>query len=123
MKCEKCSEDMVWQGSMIDGGMQCPSCVASDPHDYCKTVNFGSGPVTVIDDPWQLYKINSSYYRLGPQAEEDWNNFLLNMMPIGCSCHSTMAPCSWCTHPGNPFNLDARDDVIDVTGQYVSVKP
>lgn len=27
----------------------------------------------------------------------------------GCSCFTGCAPCSWCTHPGNPLNLEEDD--------------
>ena len=37
------------------------------------------------------------------------DDFYTNYNDRGCSCFIN-APCSWCTHPGNPHNLENTDD-------------
>ena len=47
--------------------------------------------------------------RLMPWAEDASFEFQLLFDRGNCSCHIS-PPCSSCTHPGNPANLDVTDD-------------
>lgn len=134
MKCPTCNTNMVWKGSMLDGGMTCPSCVAGDT---VQSIGITGSPLDpnciVIDDPltdvtfistlekykkdpsknwaaWlnqHLYYLNGNHIILSPAAANDYNDWL---SIGGCSCHQGCAPCSSCTHPGNPASLENRDD-------------
>jgi len=48
---------------------------------------------------------------LTPEAEEDRASFnYAYFLGHGCTCGVTHAPCSWCTHPGNPQNQDEDEN-------------
>lgn len=42
----------------------------------------------------------------GEDLAREYNNH-----PQGCSCHLGGAPCSYCTHPGNPYELEATPEL------------
>lgn len=44
---------------------------------------------------------------VGLSLQEDFDSLYRNR---SCSCHRH-PPCSYCTHPGNPLNLEESDDV------------
>lgn len=47
---------------------------------------------------------------LTEEAEAEADDFRRTQEDRGCNCFTGCAPCSWCTHPGNPLNLDEDDD-------------
>ena len=47
--------------------------------------------------------------RLKPAAQSDYEDFEAHYGDRCCSCHIN-PPCGWCTHPGNPLNLDENED-------------
>ena len=60
-------------------------------------------------------------YRLTYDAEclyNDWQEI------GGCSCHTGCAPCSSCTHDGNPISLEENDEAWekDTVGELVKVR-
>jgi len=55
---------------------------------------------------------------LKPEWQEVADDFQANYDARGCTCFIN-APCSWCTHPGNPSNLECTDgawepDVVEL---------
>jgi hypothetical protein len=50
-------------------------------------------------------------FKLTAQAESDAADYIANYE--GCSCHIT-APCSSCVHPGNPINIEYREDCWEI---------
>jgi hypothetical protein len=42
-------------------------------------------------------------YILTDEAQHDRDMFEIEQRSRGCSCWTGMAPCNWCTHPGNPL--------------------
>lgn len=53
--------------------------------------------------------------RLTDEAQAEADDFRLTQEDRGCVCFTGCAPCSWCTHPGNPLNLE-YDDAAWVLG-------
>ena len=47
---------------------------------------------------------------LTPTAQEDADEFNANLSDSGCSCAVSNPPCGWCTHPGNPLNLEEDEN-------------
>lgn len=47
---------------------------------------------------------------LKPWAENEYRDFKEEMEDCGCVCWTGCAPCSFCTHPGNPRNLEEDED-------------
>lgn len=47
---------------------------------------------------------------LNALGESLYETFRAEAKWYGCSCH-TSPPCSYCTHEGNPANLEHQDDV------------
>lgn len=41
------------------------------------------------------------------RGSEDYGG--ISLANRGCICFTGCAPCSFCTHPGNPFNQDVDD--------------
>lgn len=37
---------------------------------------------------------------------DDYDDFMCRYNDDGCSCRHCHAPCSYCTHPGNPHNIE-----------------
>lgn len=56
-------------------------------------------------------------YRLAEWAEEEYFAFSSEYERRGCTCFIS-PPCGYCTHPGNPLNLEETDDawVPDLVG-------
>ena len=51
---------------------------------------------------------------LKPECEEQFNEWLSKyQFESGCTCFKS-APCSYCTHPGNPNNLAEDDDAWEI---------
>lgn len=46
---------------------------------------------------------------LKPEYQDVADDFELHYADRCCTCHMN-APCSWCTHEGNPHNLMENDD-------------
>jgi len=46
---------------------------------------------------------------LKPEWQEVADEFFSNMRDRGCTCFIS-PPCSYCTHEGNPTNLDETDE-------------
>ena len=46
---------------------------------------------------------------LKPEWQEVADDFFFSMRDRGCSCFIS-PPCNYCTHEGNPANLDETDD-------------
>lgn len=87
---------------MIDGNMICPCCVAGD------TIIPRIGGY-ILDFQDQLVIIDGHSYLC---TEEAYIDFLDCADLGGCSCHMGGAPCSFCSHPGNPHIFGERDDVV-----------
>ncbi len=43
-------------------------------------------------------------------AEAEADDFRRTQEDRGCVCFTGCAPCCWCTHPGNPLNLEEDED-------------
>ena len=54
---------------------------------------------------------NGSLRKLTEEGEELKCRFNYDYDDGNCSCHLGGAPCSSCTHPGNPHNLDNDDEM------------
>lgn len=125
---------------MLDGGLECPVCVAGD---LTKQEGF-----IVIDDPVTTFASPSfAYIDFDQMTADEWKEALKNRLQIGmakfapyhyiigngqeailspeaaddfedwmaiggCTCFQGHAPCSHCTHPGHPGSLEARDDCV-----------
>lgn len=50
-----------------------------------------------------MANINNWYYKPTAEYEQDCLDFEIDCKELGCTCFLA-APCSWCTHPGNPHN-------------------
>ena len=47
--------------------------------------------------------------KLKSEYQQYADDFEVNYKDIGCHCHE-WPPCYFCTHPGNPLNLEENDD-------------
>lgn len=51
------------------------------------------------------------------------DEFYIHFSDTGCTCRTSNPPCSWCTHEGNPLNLQYDDNAwdIDVLPDYLFI--
>jgi len=54
---------------------------------------------------------------LKPEFQELSDEFESVMEGRGCSCHLN-SPCSFCTHEGNPLNLEETDEAWEEVDDY-----
>jgi len=40
------------------------------------------------------------------ECQEEYEDWFFMNLDRGCTCFTGCAPCSWCTHPGNPIGLN-----------------
>lgn len=85
---EKAIAEMVSTSPMLDKGWARKVCTALYDAGYRKQVAPATKPERVLTD----------------EAQADRDDFKQNGR--GCACHLGCAPCSHCTHPGNPRNQD-----------------
>lgn len=76
---------------------------AAEPVRYAPVCDWSCAPAS--DNPPKRTRL-----RLTEWAEAEADDFSRTQEDRGCVCFTGCAPCGWCTHPGNPLNLNEDDD-------------